>query len=140
MENISREEISGTSGNSGNTFKTEDQFLAACFAWAWNTFPQTRRLLFHVPNELKRLPGESQGSHVRRLSEAKAKGVVPGEPDLVLVWCRRVYGFELKMPNGTVSDDQALVHFAWNEHGAKVYIPRTLERFQELFTQIILSK
>jgi hypothetical protein len=118
-------------------FKSEDQMLAYAFQWAWNNYPQTRRLLFHVPNELDRLPGESKQSHLRRLSQAKAKGVVAGIQDFLFLWRGRLYAFEFKLPAGTVSDAQAEVHLVWNEHGTATYIIRSVEKFQEIFISII---
>jgi len=122
---------------SSPTIGTEDQLLSACFQWAWNTYPATRRLLYHVPNELDRVPGESASNHIRRLSQAKAKGVVPGIPDLVLIWNARIWAWELKTATGTVSSTQREVHTIWAAQGAPVSIVRTLEDFQRQFTEII---
>jgi hypothetical protein len=122
---------------SSSTISTEDRLLASCFQWAWNTYPTTRRLLYHVPNELDRLPRESASNHIRRLSQAKAKGVVPGIPDLVLIWNGRIWAWELKTATGTVSPAQREVHAAWSAQGAPVSIVRTLEDFQQQFTAIV---
>lgn len=122
---------------SSPTISTEDRLLSACFQWAWNTYPATRRLLYHVPNELDRLPKESASNHIRRLSQAKAKGVVPGIPDLVFIWNARIWAWELKTATGTVSPAQREVHTVWAAQGAYVSIVRTLEDFQQQFTAII---
>lgn len=125
------------SGNLLMEFKSEDQMLAYAFQWAWNNHPATRRLLFHVPNELDRLPGETKSNHLRRLSQAKAKGVVPGIQDFLFLWKGRLHAFEFKLPTGTVSDSQAEVHLVWYDHGTFTHIIRYVERFQEIFKSII---
>lgn len=68
---------------------TEDQFQAELFQWTWNTFPQTRRLLFAVPNGGFRSPGQ-----VKLL---QATGVISGVADLIFFWKGRTYVFELKV-------------------------------------------
>lgn len=120
------------------TTQTEDQILASAFTWAWNNYPQTRRALFHVPNELDRLPGETKQNHIRRLTQAKAKGVVPGIPDVILIWKGRAYAWEFKTPIGRVSPAQEDVHAAWQLQGIGVQVVRSVEEFQLQFTQIVL--
>jgi hypothetical protein len=109
--------------------QSEIQLQAECWQWAWNTYPDTRRLLFHVPNGGSRSKIEGM--------QLKASGVVPGIPDLLFLWHGRLYSFELKTLTGTVSDDQALVHITWETHCVSTHIVRTLETFQRIFTQII---
>lgn len=116
---------------------SEDVLLAICFQWAWNTYPQTRRLLLHIPNELDRLPGESRQNHIRRLTQAKAKGVVPGAPDLIFLWDGVLYAFELKTPIGSVSAAQTTLHSAWQAQRCTVMIIRSLVAFQTAFNSII---
>jgi hypothetical protein len=109
--------------------KSEIQLQAECFQWAWNALPETRRLIFHVPN------GGSR--NVIEGMQLKASGVVPGIPDLLFIWHGQLHAFELKTATGTVSDAQAEVHFTWNDHGVFVHIVRTLESFQEHVKKII---
>lgn len=52
---------------------TEDQFCAAAVKHIWNTYPATRRLLQHIPNEAKRSKIE--------WVQLKAKGLIPGASD-----------------------------------------------------------
>lgn len=110
---------------------SELQLQAACFQWAWNTRPETRRLLFHVPNGGKRSKVEA--------SWLKGSGVVSGIPDLVFVWRGHAYGFELKSEKGVVSDAQQAVHKAWQGQLIPIIIIRTLEHFQEMFNQILTT-
>lgn len=119
------------------TPQIEDLILAEAWQWAWNTYPVTRRCLFHVPNELDRLPGETKQNHIRRLTQAKAKGVVPGVPDLLFVWRGRVYAWEFKTPTGTASNAQKILHPVWYAQGIPVAIVRSVEEFQSSFIKII---
>lgn len=93
--------------NPGTPFVgSEDRFSAEFSQWAWNYHPETRYTLFHVENEKEKLNGESAASFVRRLSKAKAKGVVPGVWDYFWFWKGKVYVIELKVGRGVLSDDQ----------------------------------
>lgn len=107
----------------------EDQFQARLFQWAHNTYPQLRKLLFHVPNGGKRSKRES--------NKFKAMGVVAGIPDLVLLWKGRLYGFELKAEKGKQSDEQAEAENKWSEHHAEYYLIRDEQVFKTLIQNII---
>lgn len=109
--------------------KLELHLQTECFQWAWNYLPQTRRLLFAVPNGGKRNKIEA--------TQLKASGVVAGIPDLVLVWAGRAYGFELKSPKGVTSDAQIEVHSAWADQRATVYLIRDLEEFKFRLSVIV---
>lgn len=85
---------------------SEDKFSAELSQWLWNCCPATRRTFFHIENEKEKLAGESHTSYMRRLSKAKAKGVVPGVWDYLWFWKGRVYIIELKVGRGTLSDEQ----------------------------------
>ena len=85
-------------------FNNEDQFQAATYRYINNNYPQTRGLLFHVPNE-------SATSDLMRMKFA-AMGVVPGIPDIVCV--NPVFGLELKMPKGTQSPKQQRIEQVWS--------------------------
>lgn len=78
--------------------------------------PQTRRLLFSVPN-----------GGTRNMLEAmkfKATGLISGIPDMLLVWKGKVYGLEFKTITGSLSKDQIKVHQAWQSNGTPVYVFR----------------
>ena len=91
---------------------TEDQFQAGLFQWAYNTYPQIRKLLFHVPNGGKR--------NRREANKMKAMGVTAGIPDLVLYWKGQLYGFELKVGNNSTSDNQDEAIQRWTAQGPRV--------------------
>ena len=89
-------------------YQSEDEFQQALFQWHWSNFPDQRRLLFHVPNG-----GTRNKIEAMRL---KAKGVVPGVPDLGFFWKGRTYWFELKTQKGTLSPAQKKLHHAWDNY------------------------
>ena len=108
---------------------SEIRIQAAAFQWAWNTYPATRRCLFHVPN------GGSR--NIKEGMQLKASGVVPGIPDMVFVWKGRAYGFEFKTPVGVLSSAQREVHAIWNGQGIPVVVVRSVEEFQAAFINAI---
>lgn len=57
----------------------------------------------------------------------KAMGVIAGVPDHILLWKLRMFCFELKLPNGTVSKAQKDLHKAWEGQGAVIFICYDLE-------------
>lgn len=110
---------------------TELQLQSSCFQWAWNTYPELRRLLFAVPNGGKR--------NAREAMNLKASGVVAGIPDMPLYWKGQLYGFEFKVGCNDLSPDQREVIRKWTEHGAICYVIREKEVFQSLINKIIQS-
>lgn len=112
-----------------NLVTVEIKLQAECFQWAWNTFPETRTLLFAVPNGGKRSKIEAM--------QLKASGVVPGIPDLLLIWDGIVTGFELKTTKGKTRDNQLDLHEIWRKNGIVVHIIRDFEDFKHKFVKII---
>lgn len=79
--------------------KQEEAILQAeCFKYAWNHYPQTRGMIFHVPNGGYRNKAEAV--------KFKAIGLVAGVPDIIFLWKGKTYFFEFKALNGTLSDSQ----------------------------------
>jgi len=109
--------------------KSEIQIQTEMFQWAWNTYPQTRRLLFHVPNGGNRSAREGM--------QFKASGVIAGVPDLLFIWNGQTYGFEVKTQSGTVSKVQSDLHSIWEANGISVKVVRELWEFQVHFKAII---
>lgn len=112
--------------------RDELKLQSACFQWAWNSLPQTRRLLFHVPNGGARSIVEA--------SWLKASGVVKGVPDLLFVWYGRLYAFEFKRPGGKARSSQEEVHRVWLEHGVPTYVVDEEEKFREILTSIVKGR
>lgn len=109
---------------------SEDKLQSQCFQWAWNAHPQTRRLLWAVPNGGWR--------HVIEAMKLKATGVVKGVHDMHFFWDKVLYTFELKVDKNRLSKEQK----EWGElvrtHGAFTYEIRDFETFKDVFTKIIL--
>lgn len=108
---------------------TEDQLQEKCFQWAWNTYPQTRRLLWAVPN------GGSR--HLYEAQKFKATGVIAGVHDLHLLWNHQFYTFELKVGTNTMSEAQILYARAIEQQGGVWYEIRNLETFKTIFSNLV---
>lgn len=126
MQTIKRSHTESKSSGYAN----EDQFQAACFEWAWNYLPQTRRLLWHVPNGGAR--------NAKEASKLKAMGVVPGVFDLHLLWHGVLWVIELKVGLNSQSNEQIKWGEAVRAHGAQTYEIRDLEQFQQIMKKIVL--
>lgn len=108
----------------------EDNLQSKCYQWFWNTYPNHRRLLFHVPNGGFRTKVEA--------ARFKAMGLLAGVPDLLLLQApARLYAFELKTSTGRLSPEQAKLHETWAVAGVEVQIIRSLDEFQQAIKTII---
>ena len=108
---------------------TEDQFQISIFWHAWNYYPQTRRLLFHVPNGGKRNKLEA--------IKLKQMGVVRGVADIIFYWDNQMYCFELKVQGRDQSEDQLQWEAIITDQGAKYYLIREFDQFFSIFVSII---
>lgn len=102
-----------------NISENEDQFQVEAIKLISNEFPELRNITFHPKNEgyIPKMEGETAKQHEqRKLREGnknKAMGMKSGIHDII-IRCRGVmYGIELKMPSGTVSDAQKEMHANW---------------------------
>lgn len=109
--------------------QSEIQIQSECFQWAWNTYPQTRKLLFHVPNGGKRNPIEAM--------QLKASGVVAGVPDMFFLWRAQWHIFEFKDDKGVLSKDQKELHQIWGCQGQVIHIVRDVDTFKAEFRRIL---
>ena len=105
--------------------KSEDQLQAACFQWAYNSFPDIRGLLWSVPNGGSRHPLEA--------AKFKATGVTEGVHDLHMLWKGQFTTFELKHGNNTMTPGQKLWAAKIDAQGANVFSCYTLLQFQQAF-------
>lgn len=106
----------------------EGRIQAECFAWFWNTFPQYRKLLFHVANENDRSDSNAIQGAMR-----KSLGIVPGVSDFVFLVKRGDFGallIEMKDDTGTQKPAQREWQALVEAHGYKYVICRSLEQFQ----------
>jgi hypothetical protein len=121
----------------------EDLILAAFTLWAWNAFPAARRAWWHVPNELPRVYGEKASGHTRRVTQAKAKGVVKGVVDIHGLFGGQAWVIEQKVEGGEVSEDQEKFMAMFRSQGGLTYVTWTLEetqiRFEELLDKYFLA-
>ena len=107
----------------------EGRIQAECFSWFWNSFPQYRRLLFHVPNENDRSDSNAIQGAIR-----KSLGVVPGVSDLILLIPRGGHGaflIEMKDDKGTQKPAQKEWQSLVEAQGYKYIICRSLAQFKE---------
>lgn len=106
----------------------EGRIQAECFAWFWNTYPQYRKLLFHVPNE-----NDRADSNIIQGAIRKSLGVVSGVADLMLlVPSGRYHGLciEMKDEKGRQKPAQAEWQVIVEAQGYKYIICRSLEQFK----------
>lgn len=142
---------------------SELQLQAKCFQWAWNTFPETRKCLWHVTNECKpyppetafeytkrmglsetpenwmhrAYPGETKKSFSIRVAKMKAAGLVPGVYDLHFQWGGQLYVFELKVGHNKQSPEQEEWGRIMRLQGARTFEIRYFEEFEEQFSLIV---
>jgi hypothetical protein len=88
---------------------SEIQIQTKAYQYLHNNYPAIRGLFFHVPN--------GGGRNVIEGMQLKASGVVPGIPDLLLIWEGKVYFIEVKKLGGVVSDVQYKMHKLWQANG-----------------------
>ena len=134
---------------------SEKKLQADCFQWADATFPETRKLLFHVGNErntgipywIKNILKQKYPYVLALLekynkpkiqgAQLTAIGVVSGVPDLILLWKGKTYGFELKVEGRKQSPKQKLWEITATPHIEKYYLITNFEDFKFHFTQIV---
>jgi len=109
---------------------TEDQFCAKAVQYIWNTYPETRRLLIHIPNEARRSKIE--------WVQLKAKGLIPGAPDYIFFWKGTCHAIEAKARDkGRISPEQHRVHDALKSQSIPVHIVYSDTEFMALIESII---
>jgi hypothetical protein len=110
-------------------FKSEAHLQAHCYQWAHNTFPDTRGLLFAVPNGGTR--------NIREGQSLKAQGVVPGVADMLFLWKGNTYAFEFKFGAGKQSPAQKEWQAKVNGHIENYIIVNDAYAFKEFFKTIV---
>ena len=103
-----------------NNFANEDQFQCAAMIEISRLFPQLRGKVWHTKNEgeIKRMPNEGAATYNRRRliegNNNKAKGMLAGVMDILLLHNGILYKNELKQPRGVLSSSQLELHSIWN--------------------------
>jgi len=108
---------------------SEAKLQSKIFQFTWNNHPNTRGLIFHVPNGGFRKKREA--------NTLKATGVIAGIPDLLFIWKGTLHAFELKAQSGRVSASQLVIHEKWKEHRIETHIIRSMDQFKTVFNEII---
>lgn len=82
------------------------------------------------------------GGGADRGRELKEKGMKPGVPDILIVYCGRLYGIELKAEKGVISESQHECHAELRNCGVDVIVCRTKGQVISALTywQIPMSK
>ena len=116
----------------------EGKIQANCVIWFNNTFPQYRKLLFHVPNENDRSDSSFIQGAIR-----KSLGVVSGVSDLVFLVARNGYHglcIEMKDEHGQQKPAQKEWQAAVEAQGYKYCLCRSLAQFKEIFLDYLAGK
>ena len=114
----------------------EGKIQAECVAWFWNTYPEYRGLLFHVPNEGNR---ESKTDGAYR----KALGLVSGVSDLILLVPNGYFHalcIEMKTEIGKQSDAQIVWQQKVENQRYKYVVIRSLEGFKKEILDYLSKK
>lgn len=111
------------------SYKSEDRIQQECYMWFWNTYPNYRRLLFHVPN------GGARSASEGKLF--KLIGVVSGVADLLLMVNGTTYCFELKNKYGVQSASQKAWEILVKREGFEYHLIRSLLDFQSIVKTIM---
>lgn len=133
-----------------------DQLQSKCFQWFWNYYPSLRQLLWHTPNEVpqdsylldeikKHAPHLLTKKFLKTiadrlqmfLSRRKAIGVVKGVPDLTLYHNGKLHGFDIKVGNDKLSQEQITFGEQVIKQGGTFTEIRTFEEFQEIIFKYV---
>lgn len=116
----------------------EMRLQAKCFQMAWNDFPVTRRLLFHVANEL-----DFSGDNGRKGALRRSEGIVRGVSDLILLIPRGKYHglmIEMKTETGSQSEYQMLWQGLVEAQGYRYEVIRNQDDFRALLVEYLAEK
>lgn len=86
-----------------------------------------RALQFVLPPGAVAQSFENRGNGQREGARRKARGCLPGWPDMGIVWDTRTHYIELKAPKGRLSSEQKEKHAELRAAGAKVGVCRSLD-------------
>ncbi len=103
---------------------------AAFHRWVWNTYPKTRYLCYHIPNEAKRT------GYAYMIS----MGMIPGIPDYHCNFPSGIFHslyIEFKTETGVVSDKQKNVHAHLRAAGHRVEVTRSYNEAIEIFQSYV---
>jgi len=113
----------------------EGKIQAECFAWFWNTYPQYRKCLFHVPNE-----NDRSDSNIIQGAIRKSMGVVAGVSDFLLLVARGKYHglcIEMKDEHGQQKPAQKEWQKIVEAQNYRYEICRSLEQFKQIIEEYL---
>jgi len=110
---------------------TEEQLQSKCTTWFWNTYPEHRRMLFHVDNN-------SWNNVIG--AKKKALGVCAGVSDLVLILSMgRIVFIETKIPGGKQSNEQLEFEKKLYDRNHLYFIYTSFEEFKNLIENLLCT-
>lgn len=114
---------------------THEQLIAAVTQWFWNEFPEERRMLYAVNNNVS--AGLSRQQQIIEGNKNKAKGVVAGVLDLCYICFdgRTIY-FDAKVGNDTLSKEQIDFCGKLDDRGISWFVFKTVEEFKSIINTI----
>jgi hypothetical protein len=118
--------------NLERVFEREDLLQECCFYWSWQFLPETRRVIWHVPNGGDR--------KIVQAAQFKAMGVIPGVCDMHFNWANRLYIIELKVGVNLITDAQEQYIRAATKQGAIFYECRTFKKWVSIIGRILAGE
>ncbi len=88
-------------------------------------------------NEVPKLRGETAFNHMKRVQRAKSIGLVPGVHDMLFLWNKTLYCFDVKVDKDNYSDEQLLFAHSVATQGAQIIKIPSFEFFQETILKIL---
>ena len=113
---------------------THEQLIAACTQWFWNTFPEERRMLYAVNNNVS--AGLSKHQQIIEGNKNKAKGVVAGVLDLCYLLPNKCCYLDAKVGNDRLSDDQLDFIGKLEDRNHLWCVFKSLEEFKEIIYRL----
>lgn len=107
--------------------ESELSLQGMCYQWAYNSYPEVRGILHHIPNGGKRTKQEA--------AQLRASGVVKGVLDLFLPMVRRGYCglyIEMKLPGEKLRTEQLQFAAKVSSNGYGVYRCDSFDGFRQL--------
>lgn len=122
---------------------THEQLIAKCTQWFWNEFPEERRMLYAINNNIseglmKYVPLHLRAQVAREIgAKNKALGVVAGVLDLCYIcFTGQVVYLDAKVGNDRLSDEQLDFIDKLNSRGIMWFTFSTFEEFQQIIKQL----
>ena len=123
-------------------YTSESKMGADFYQWAHNTYiADLHGLLFHVPNEVARVKGETTEAHRMRIMHLTAQGLVSGIEDYIYLGepakNRPAVAIELKTPTGVMSAQQKQIHARHQQAGIRVITVRNFTEWKAAIESIV---